>query len=513
MATKVWSEEQLAIYAEFETGKGHLVVEACAGTGKTTTCVEGIGRAPEELKAYVAFNKKNVEEMSERIEDPTVEVRSLNGLGFVNVLPVWKGVRPDSNVEGDRIKAVVSNNAKFRNFQYSPIALCKELVAFAKNTCPFATIEDVAAIAAARGLEPEGYLLRDGWTQELCVEVAFMALQASKIRDAKGRISFDDQVWLPVVMGWVKQRFDLVVVDEAQDMNYTQLELAKRSCRDGGRIIIVGDPRQAIYAFRGADVNGMARLKTELNAKTLTLSTTYRCPQRVVELARKLVPAYQAAPTAPEGVIGTVHIEKLVDTAQPGDAILSRTNAPLTKLCLAFLKRGVRAYIEGRDIGAKLLAIHKGIRAASIADYMTQVGRWADDRVGKVDGDDDAAEAARTNIIDMAATLRGIAEECASSDELENLLRSLFVDSSEDKDGRPAVVLSSVHKAKGLEWTRTFLIEETFKRCTWTSIPSEINNITYVAVTRCKAEMNWVTGYKAPARLGKRSATAPAGQY
>jgi DNA helicase IV len=93
----------------------------------------------------------------------------------------------------------------------------------------------------------------------------------------------------------------LVIIDEAQDMNASQLLLAMKSCKKGGRIAVVGDDRQAIYGFRGADSNSLDRLKGELVAHELGLTTTYRCPKVVVAGAARLVPDYTAAPAAPEG--------------------------------------------------------------------------------------------------------------------------------------------------------------------------------------------------------------------
>ena len=95
-------------------------------------------------------------------------------------------------------------------------------------------------------------------------------------------------VWLPHVHGWIKPSFNLVTIDEAQDMNTLQLRMAIGCCLPDGRICIVGDSRQCIYNFRGAMQDGLERYSIELNAKKLTLSTTYRCPHAVVRLTQTL---------------------------------------------------------------------------------------------------------------------------------------------------------------------------------------------------------------------------------
>lgn len=499
MTTRNWSDEQLPIFGEFKTGRSHFVVEARAGTGKTTTIEHGISLAPEEKKVYLAFNKKNVLEAKAKIKDPTCQVMSLNGLGYRFVCSNWKGVVADDEVEFDRIKAVISADRQLKALQYAPLGIIRDIVAYAKNTKPFASLNDLVAMAEAKGYEPEDKQEQRGWTTLIFCRIAHAVMEASKVLDKKNRISFNDQLWLPIVMKWARPWFNMVVVDECQDMNPVQLLLAQRACKPSGRIVLVGDPRQAIYGFRGADVNGMERLKTELRAKTFPLTTTYRCARSIVELAQKLVPDYQAAPTAPEGQISEMSITTVTENAFPGDAIISRTNAPLMRLCLGFLKKGIRAYIEGRDVGASLTNIHKRFEQnENSVEYIHAVQEWAVDRIRKVVGEpaSDTFKAAVSLISDQAETLIALAEESATPAEIGGRLGSLFSDSEKEGPGR-AVVLSSVHKAKGLEWTRVFLVQETFKHCNWSSTVSENNNIAYVAVTRAKTSLVWLTPERA----------------
>jgi len=485
-----WSKQQKAIFKAFETGKSHFCVVARAGTGKTTTIIEAIALAPESRKVIVAFNKKNQLEASAKLQakgDHTTQAMTLNSLGYRFVMANWRGSRTDDSVEGDRIFKVVRDDPRFSQYESTPVATIKSIVAFAKNTRPFASLDDLLEIAESRDLTPENGYAEEGWTTETCCKVALAVMELSKQQEPQGRISFNDQLWLPVVMGWVRTIFDLVAVDEAQDMNATQLLLAQGACAKTGRIILIGDPRQAIYGFRGADTNGMARLSAELGALTFPLTITYRCPKAIVELARKLVPDYQAAPEAPEGVVTEAETP---DTAKPGDAILSRSNAPLMKICLSFIKRGVRAYIEGRDIGASLSTIANKLKATSVVDFVAKLESWRERKANVASAKKNAEELLQ-GIHDQADTLSALAEDSTSVDEILTRLNNLFGQTN-DPSTNAAVVLSSVHKAKGLEWNKTFIIRETFSRTTWTDEVTEENNIAYVAITRAKREMVWV---------------------
>ena len=83
-------------------------------------------------------------------------------------------------------------------------------------------------------------------------------LQESQ-RIANAVIDFDDMIWLPVALNLpIPMTFDFLIVDEYQDSNITQQELALRFC-PSGRMVIVGDRYQSIYQFRGADTMAIPR--------------------------------------------------------------------------------------------------------------------------------------------------------------------------------------------------------------------------------------------------------------
>ncbi len=79
-----------------------------------------------------------------------------------------------------------------------------------------------------------------------------------------------------------------------------------------------------------------------------------------------------------------------------------------------------------------------------------------------------------------------VAEDAPNVQVIMLRLSSLFQDT--DERSKPAVTLSAVHRAKGLEWDRTFLLEGTFRR----ERGGEEANVWYTAVTRAKRELVWV---------------------
>jgi DNA helicase-2/ATP-dependent DNA helicase PcrA len=473
-----WSAEQEAIFEWFRSGTGALVVEAFAGTGKTTTIKEAFRHAPEAKILYAVFNKKNQVEAQEKITDTRVDVRTLHSLGFSYIKRNWPNAKPDDGVEQDRIREAMGSDNFEKNKDVAQ--MLAKLVAFAKNTTINPTLSDLRTLAQDMDLPVDAAL-------------ALRVLELSKVEDREGRISFNDMVWLPVAMGWVTPRYTLVCVDEAQDMNLPQLTMAQQALKPGGRMVVVGDSRQAIYGFRGAVQDGMGMMRTKLRAQTLTLSTTYRCPRKVVEIARTIVPAYQAAPTAPEGEVCYTSESNILLEGKPGDAVLSRLNAPLMPLALSFLRKNIPARIEGRDIGKQLVGTIKSLRAKSVPHLIEKIATWAEKQKARIPSVSRNYEKKVETIHDTRDTLTAIAEGASSVADVEARILNLFQDT--DKSSRPAVTLSSVHKAKGLEWDKVFVLSHTFRT---KQGEDEEANIYYVAVTRAKKVLTFV-GTSVPA--------------
>lgn len=475
VASVAWSDEQNAIFDWFKSGAGNLVVQARAGTGKTTTIKQAFSFAPEQGQLlYAVFNKKNQKEAQEKITDPRVSVRTLHSLGFFFIKNVWRDAKPDDTVEAARLADVCAT------IPDEVAGSLLRLVGFCKNLCVNIPDENtVLEIMDARNIMVPDEFVQE-WSETKIANTAIAVLRASLEPDFLGRVSFNDMVWLPVAAGWVKPTFELVVVDEAQDMNMPQLMMAERACK--GRICIVGDDRQAIYGFRGAASDGMHLMKQRLNAAQLGLTITYRCPKSVVAVAQEIVADYSAAPSAPEGEVLDMSLDKAIEGLTVGDAVLSRMNAPLMGIALSLLRRGIPARIEGRDIGKQLCSMVKKFRAKSVPHFLEKVAAWGDKQTRRVEASGGKYVASKVELIqDQVMTLIAVAEGCNNVDEILARITNLFEDS--DSTRRPAVVCSSVHKAKGLEWGKVVLIASTFKN---RNKGQEEANIYYVAVTRAK---------------------------
>jgi hypothetical protein len=236
--------------------------------------------------------------------------------------------------------------------------------------------------------------------------------------------------------------------------------------RPGGLIVAVGDPKQAIYAWRGADSQSMQTIR-QLAAswQDLSLTLTFRCPQAIVDRQQAHAPGFRAAPQAPQGSIiflegytydGPPRGWQWSSIDSPQVAVLCRNNAPLLSLAFKLLRQGIGVQMLGRDIGTNLIALARKLCPSdelSRLDCVTRIQSWRESEGASAiaAGHDSKAE----SITDRADCLLAVlsSTECSNAGEMRQLLEQMFAPSASQ------VVLSSIHRAKGLEWPYVFHLD------------------------------------------------------
>jgi superfamily I DNA/RNA helicase len=511
-----WSTQQESIFTFFTDSADHLVVRARAGTGKTTTIVEAVIRwlaaNPGKTAVVCAFNVRIAEELRRKfapvfgipltlpakdleraLAAKNVEVKTLHAVGF----SCCRRFRDRLIIE-DIKKVAMSRRDSLaqrvcgRNAPDAVVRLVAKLHTLGREVAPHAMKQgELAALAIRHDCEPDEALERMGFGLDYVEKKALEAMEIAADVKSGDTIDFSDMIFLPVRNHWLSKQWDLGVVDEAQDMTTAQLEIAQ-GC--AARMVVVGDNCQAIYGFRGADSDSLDRLKAELSATERGLTVTYRCGQSIVKVAQGWVPDFEAGPDNPEGLVRSLNPSKLTQEAQPGDFILSRLNAPLVSIAMSLLRSGKRARVAGKQIGKDLVAILKKMKATSVPQMLARIEAWSEREQNRQrakltaasNGRREAINAKIEDIMDQAEMLAALADGARNVEEIYSRAEALF---SDDGLGLAGVITcSSVHKAKGLEADRVFVMKDTLRETT-----QEEMNICYVAVTRAKKEMVWVT--------------------
>lgn len=495
------SPAQAAIYRWVETGEGSAVIEAVAGAGKTTTLVGAVERMQGSV-AMCAYNQKMGAELKERVAHlKNVRAGTFHSVGFGALRYFLKSVEVDKS------------GKKVRN-------IAARIVAGTAAEGWEPAIDQLVSMAMQMGFGVRGLVERptmQDWLHQVerheinqklpegadlgnFVRLAMRTLEeAFQQRDI---VSFDDMIYMPLRLNLRFFKNDWVLVDEAQDTNPTRREMARRMLAPTGRLIAVGDPRQAIFGFTGADADSLDLIREEFSAITLPLTVTYRCPKAVVRAAREYVTHIEAAATAPEGEHQEMTRAEMLMLARPGDAILCRYNKYLVSLCFRLIREGRSAKIEGRSIGEGLAALAGRWKVKTLDALRTRLEtHFAKEfERARLREDESKLEMLEDQRDTMAVLVdRGAEQGVTTVAGLQSMIRDMFEDVG---NSRSLIVLSSVHRSKGLEWPRVFVygrrefMPSPRAKQAW-SQHQEINLI-YVALTRAQQTLVDVTHTEEP---------------
>ena len=499
------SQYQKAIFDYIQHEKGNLVVEAAAGSGKTYTLVKALSLIPQDKRVLMtAFNKDIVKELTKKVKEfPNVEVRTLHGLGMILTtrgLGIG-GMKP----EGYKYTQLIYNhwqdltktniNKLSRNARKSFVENTKKLVDFGRfylattrsEMIELMTKYDIPCVA-----------------DEVDVALKVMAIGGKNLDS----IDYTDMIWMPHIYDLHLQEceYDFIMVDECQDLNVAERNLVLRCLKEGGRLIAVGDSNQCIYGFSGSDPDSFRAIQSIPNTVSMPLSISYRCPESVVKFAQNLVPSIEAKQGAEEGVIlDCVSLDDVHD----GDMVLCRNNAPLLQVYCKLLEQGKRAYIRGSDVGKNLqnivIGTHKDYLYTNLKRDGVFIRLYEDlfnsrkaimERYGISQEDAMKHETIQAKL-DMIRALEVLGADLTTTEELTKKIEDIFA----KNDKGEGIMLSTVHKAKGLEADNVFiacasLMPSKSALDEW-QVQQE-RNLMYVAYTRAKKVLGFLNEEETP---------------
>lgn len=485
---------QTNIYNVVETTDSNMIVNAVAGSGKTTTIVEIARRIPTHKRSiFLAFNKDIVKELKGKLP-PHIEVKTIHSFGL-NELRFKFGRNP-----------LVTQETFIDNSKISKI-----IMALAPSWAPFSTdpeqeeadklsycsrverIVDLARMCMPQSREEMITLCEKFDVQLLNGEID----RAKEVLRAANKINtsfdFTDMIYRAAIGDWKLKQYDFVIIDECQDFNRTQQMIVKRIVKPGGRMIAVGDPRQAIYGFAGADSDSFNNLKSMFpNTVEMPLSVCYRCDQTIIDHAQEIVPYITARPGAGSGEMRQGSVKEIQD----GDFVLCRNTRPLVSLCLSFIAQGRKATIKGGDIGKNLINIIKNTKMKGVEPMFNKLDREYQKLIAKARIQYPLKPADEVSYVasmdDKIEALRSISTGCAGTSDMIDKIGQIFTD---DVYG---IVLSTVHKSKGLEADNVFIVERfrmpaPFATQAWER--EQEANLDYVARTRTRHKLIYVNDW------------------
>lgn len=487
------------------SGTGNAVVRATAGAGKTTTLVQVAEALPRDLRAcFLAYGKDASLELANRLPKH-VPAKTTHSLG-------WTILKDALAPRGVKLKL---DNRKYTGLQREALATLPptegtaydqdvvreylaKLVNFARLN--FTDTKDpsaVRALAVRYNLIPP-----DDLELETELHEQLRAVLRAGVRAAleTGVIDYTDMLYVPQVLQLPTPEYDFVCVDEAQDYSPVALNFTMRlvNPEHGGRLLFVGDPRQSIFGFAGADTDALDRIVTRAQATVLPLSISYRCPRSHVELTRRIAPEMEARPDAPEGKIYWIRDAALPKWVREGDLVLCRQNAPLIGTCLRLVREGKRAFVRGRELAGQLTTMSRTAFVKGFHQWEEALEAFEHaeiERVQKSLGGRPQEGAVLAGRLDLIDGLRFLVKDLSrdrvpSQATLEERIARTF-----NEDETAGVVLSTVHRAKGREANRVLILYPELMPGAYAKTPEAIRGeecVQFVALTRSRRDLVFV---------------------
>lgn len=476
-----WSDYQKEIFDFNINGDGNLFVDAKAGSGKSTVVKKCVSDSPGSEEILVAAFSKDIEiPLKSHFEStPNAHVQTIHAFGRAQHIQAtgytrfkeWKV----SNIL--RYKVLDGKEKLYKKLRY---AVCRLISLFKGD--PFKKISEkrVEFLMDDFGIDSP-----DDVSLEQLTKIVQETWDENFRRT--GIIDFDDMVAMPLVLDQPVNQFERVYVDEAQDLSPAQIALVRKAIQ--GRGFFVGDPRQAIYRFRGADREAVAKIIGGLGCAQLPLSVSYRCAKSIVKLAQRIVPEIEPYENNPEGYVDeNMKMDDFKNQVADGDFVLGRCNAPLVKLCLSFIRQGRKAGVRGRGIEETLYSLFDRV-VADPGNMVQQLCEHRDRVLTKYEG-----KSRRLNVLeDQVDTLLAILEgtDPRTLKEAKRAIKKVFCKST------TGITLSTIHKAKGLESKNVYVISPELLPHPRAKSKKDLeaeDNLWYVAVTRAKEKLCFVHG-------------------
>lgn len=490
----LWNSYQEKIFDWALNGEGNAIVGAVAGSGKTTTIEETIKRLGFGQILYTVFNRHNRDSAVKKFGS-IATIKTIHQLGYAMIVRETgiKRLNLNEYKYWDLAEEITSKQdwEDAGAARLAKLSLLK-LFGMARLTLtPMDNEFDIYMLADKYGIDIEQWMI-PGLLQLL--EYGVNQTKTS------GDIDFDDMIFMPVFLEAVAEKYDFVLVDEAQDLSNCQRKVVMEHLGPDSRIIAVGDEFQSIYGFAGANPESYLRMKTDTNAAELMLSVCYRCPKSHLRLAQELVPHIEWAPNAKEGTILYKSEKDLPSIAQGQDLILARTTAPLIRGCIRLIRNRIPATVRGRDIGAQIVS---AIKKASKDRIYTEEGFYGQfmadlEKYHEIERKKILArrgsELALQSLQDKVDCVLEILDEtnATSTETMIKFLSDMF------SDKMSFINFSTIHRAKGLEADRILIMEPSKMTLSWKGQTKEQaqqeQNAKYVGLTRSKDVLIFLEG-------------------
>lgn len=494
------SEYQSKIFDFIVYKTGNLVINACAGSSKTTTIINCLSKIDSSKKVlFVAFNKSIVEEINDKLSNVggNIKITTFHGLGLS--LLIENGIFSNSTV---------IDEYKYKNYVKKHINELSPLYSCLKKSDQYNYINSLIKL-----IEYSRYFVvnKDKRIQRVAEKYG-VTLYPDEIKACKkvlqwGKenletLDYTDMVWLPNVLNLTSKWhvYDYIFIDEGQDTSIMEEQLIKKCYGRGVRTVVVGDIDQQINVWAGANEDAFNNFINQPNTVQMELPICYRCPKKIISIAQEYSKRIMPSPDSEDGVI---RYDVSKNEPVNKDMVLCRTTAPLIELHLRYIRLNKKSYIKGSDeikndylslinaTDATDIDLEMSNKEGLISQLYINLFKFKDKIMQErgLDDEDAIMNPDFLRIYDAIEAIKVISEGINTVSELKEKIKIIFPDNEE------GITLSTVHKAKGLEADNVYilypsLMPSRMAKSEWEKKSEQ--NLLYVATTRAKKSLNYM---------------------
>ncbi len=519
--------EQKKIFDFFKHGEGHGIIDAVAGSGKTSTILNGVEHISNNKSIlFCAYNKKIQTEIQNKINsNREVFVFTTYALGLkilrsnysvfskrVDKSKYFKilnkklekddhtkeyKVRSDFTNAFDTIRYIYYSNKEanepdlfykeFYSNYYRLIDLVRYTLTYSKPEKDFLSVIEKYAI----DISLDNKLLCKKYKEIIDISI----YEGIKQSLNNGSYDFADMIFLPNILKlFPKESFDILFIDECQDLSKAQLfTILKYLKPSEGRVFAVGDPFQSIYGFAGASPKSFDNIRKLLNPIDFKLSNCFRSSKTIVELASEIRSDISTS-NKNLGRIKEINYDELTNYLNLGDFVLSRNNSNLIELLFDLIKNDISCKILGKDDILKSIkellpnAVFNNRRFyQNLPNHLEILKSKTEKKLSNNPANLEKLQ----NLSDSIEVLIIAYHHCYNFSCLEELFE--YLEKLMNSSNPDSVLLSSIHKSKGLENKTVFILEynklpaikETM--LDWQKYQEKC--LKYVAITRAKTNL------------------------
>lgn len=488
MENRTESEKQKVIRETWINEDCNIVVNAVAGSGKTTTLLSLVEHC--EYRALIlSFNKSIQLEFTEKLEKRGLtqgKVMTLHSLGLLAIKNAYK-YKMNNSKSFDIAKAVEQRRRSlFQGMEWKEkLSITYSLVDMNEISRLFLTdsIEEISEYALDMGKFLTSHPnIGEIWTE-------FVKIRNNYFTNRVLEIDFVDMLYVPVFKElYIPVEPTYLMIDEAQDLSILQHTLVERLIDQGDieKWVAVGDRNQSIYAFSGAFSSSFDLFTEKENVRELPLDICYRCSIKVIEATNQVYNVMIPHSTK-LGRVETISDPFLI---QSGAMVVCRNTSPLVDLYFLLLSEGRKCYIKGEEILGSIKRFVRPYSNTSIGAAKNQMASKLLEMQRKT-AEKDRKEAYffGENFEIFKRIIKSLFPNPARYTIKDFLEEIKFIFEENDEE---SITLCTIHKAKGLERKVVYILNEDLIPSKFATTEMQLKqekNLKYVARSRAIEEL------------------------